>query len=67
MLLTDLGKNWTYFWLQKGTVAYDMLKLSRGVALLELIASELNPSSSGKLVLSASTSSDAPIGTGAVF
>jgi hypothetical protein len=36
MLLTDLGSNWTYFWLQKGTIAYDVPKLRRGVALLEL-------------------------------
>jgi hypothetical protein len=60
MLLTDLGENWTYFWLQKGTIAYDKLNLRRGVALLELIPSELNPSSSGKLILSTNTSSDAP-------
>jgi hypothetical protein len=60
MLLTDLRNNWTYFWLQKGTVAYDVLELSRGVALLGLITSELKPSSSGELVLFASTSSDAP-------
>jgi hypothetical protein len=60
MLLTDLGSNWRYFWLQKGTIAYDALDLSPGAALLQLIASELKPLPSGEPAISASTFSDCP-------
>jgi hypothetical protein len=60
MLLTDLGSNWRYFWLEKGTIAYNAFELNHGVALLGLIASELTALQSGEPATSAITSSDSP-------
>jgi hypothetical protein len=61
MLLTDLGSNWRYFWLEKGTIAYNAFELNHGVALLGLITSELNALQSGEPATTAITSSDSQL------